>query len=326
LALKNNAHDGFYFAHARTALFAGLQALRLGAGNTVLIPEFTCQALLQPFIALDIAVRFYQISDCLAPDWGELESLMDGSVRALVMVHYFGQPQEISKYRDFCDYHKIFLIEDNAHGFGGSFGGQILGRFGDIGISSPRKSLGLDVGGILYWNLDSEMPVVKFPAIAQYGIVGRIRHWVKCNPKLKEWGRHLFFRQPTMWDPSAFEEPPVMAMGIPHDLERIISEANTTNLASYRREQYMQWGERLSGKGLRPVFERLNKGAAPLCYPAYSSGADSSRYWFDWGWRNRVNVFSWPTLPREVIVAGGPSLRRWQQLVCFPIEPKCTLK
>ena len=38
--------------------------------------------------------------------------------RALIMVHYFGVPQNIVKFINFCLKHNLYLIEDNAHGYG----------------------------------------------------------------------------------------------------------------------------------------------------------------------------------------------------------------
>ena len=66
--------------------------------------------------------------------------------------HYFGQSQYIYSILDFCESNKIILIEDNAHGFGGRYDGKLLGSFGDIGISSPRKQLNQNCGGLLYIN------------------------------------------------------------------------------------------------------------------------------------------------------------------------------
>ena len=58
-----------------------------------------------------------------------------------MMVHYFGQPQQIELFKSFCIDHNLFLIEDNAHGFGGKYNGKDLGTFGDIGISFQENFL-----------------------------------------------------------------------------------------------------------------------------------------------------------------------------------------
>ena len=57
------------------------------------------------------------------------------------MVHYFGQPQDISRFQQFCKQNDLILIDNNAHGHGGDIDGNLLGTFGEFGISSPRKNL-----------------------------------------------------------------------------------------------------------------------------------------------------------------------------------------
>ena len=54
---------------------------------------------------------------------------------AILMVHYFGRPQNIEKFTYFCQHHSILLLEDNAHGYGGKYKNNYLGTFGDIGFS-----------------------------------------------------------------------------------------------------------------------------------------------------------------------------------------------
>ena len=43
--------------------------------------------------------------------------------------------------------------------FGGKYDGKLLGSFGDIGISSPRKQLN-QIGGLLYINGNLVEPLI----------------------------------------------------------------------------------------------------------------------------------------------------------------------
>ena len=74
------------------------------------------------------------------------------NVKAIILVHYFGQPQELQLFHELCQENNIILIEDNAHGHGGHINGKPLGTFGDLGFSSPRKLSNLLYGGILYYD------------------------------------------------------------------------------------------------------------------------------------------------------------------------------
>ena len=102
--------------------------------------------------------------------------------------------------------------------------------------------------------------------------------------------------------------------------ERTIQQANIDEIVKYRREKYFYWSSFANKHNLRPLISSLDDGACPLLFPVYTSGSDESRKWFDWGWDNGVNVYSWPSLPKELIVNGGPAFDRWSKLICFPIE------
>ena len=197
------------FSHARTALKYGMKQLDLKAGDIVLIPEYICDVVLHPLQQLNLQPRYYPVKDDLSPDWSDLRNLVDNTTKALLMVHYFGQPQRIDKFRNFCDEHNLFLIEDNAHGHGGKYNGHLLGTFGDVGFSSPRKVLGLNSIGILYWNGD-DVSKPNIPNLPEYPIEWnrRINKFIsRCSPSVKRYLKKTLRLRPPFEDPRAFREP-----------------------------------------------------------------------------------------------------------------------
>ena len=112
-----------YFSNARTALKIGLLNNNIKVNSFVLVPESICDVLIHPFIQLKINVIFYAVDNQFSPNWKCLENLAkSNNCCAVVMVHYFGQAQEIKRFLEFCYRYNLFLIEDNAHGSGGYFG------------------------------------------------------------------------------------------------------------------------------------------------------------------------------------------------------------
>ena len=100
---------------------------------------------------LEIKPITYSLSDNFDPDWEQLKIIQEQeNASAIMMVHYFGQPQNINKYIEFSKKYNLKLIEDAAHGHSGTFNGKLLGTFGDIGFTSPRKFIESISGGILY--------------------------------------------------------------------------------------------------------------------------------------------------------------------------------
>ena len=67
------------------------------------------------------------------------------------MVHFFGYPQNLLKFKKFVKERKIYLIEDNCHSLSIKYKGNVLGATGDIAIDSPRKIINdLYSGGRLF--------------------------------------------------------------------------------------------------------------------------------------------------------------------------------
>ena len=101
---KNSiAVETFYFSHARTALKYGLKSLGLQAGDQILVPDFICEVVLHPLEQLGLLYHFYPILDDLSPNWDKLGKKVTTGSKALLMVHYFGQPQNISAFQSFCE-------------------------------------------------------------------------------------------------------------------------------------------------------------------------------------------------------------------------------
>ena len=122
--LAPNDKPPYKFAYARTALKYGLKAIGLKSGDGLLVPDLICDSAIEPLDELGIQPKYYPISPTLVPDWRQLEKLLTKSTKALLVVHYFGQPQPIRESQEFCREHSLMLVEDNAHGFGAKVNGS----------------------------------------------------------------------------------------------------------------------------------------------------------------------------------------------------------
>ena len=52
---------------------------------------------------------------------------------------------------------------------------------------------------------------------------------------------------------------------------------------------------------LKPIFTNYPDTINPWCFPVILSSQSEQIKWFDWAWKNNIEVFSWPTLPIELI-------------------------
>ena len=60
----------------------------------------------------------------------------------------------------------------------------------------------------------------------------------------------------------------------------------------------------------------------PSRSPAYAQNAEDSIKWFKWGWKNDYIVFSWPTLPRELVNKNSKSFEFFNKIICFSTHNK----
>ncbi|MBR6291260.1 MAG: DegT/DnrJ/EryC1/StrS family aminotransferase [Bacteroidales bacterium] len=139
-------------ANGTDALRLSLMALGVGPGDAVFVPDFTFFATAEAVamvgatpIFIDVDKETYNIDPCLI--YEEYESVRcNTSLRpvAVIAVDLFGLPADYDVLREVCRCCNIFLVEDGAQGFGGSFGGKRACSFGDISATSffPAKPLG----------------------------------------------------------------------------------------------------------------------------------------------------------------------------------------
>lgn len=311
----------YKFSHARTALKYGLKWFNIPEGSEILLPAFICDVVLQPFSQLGIKPMYYKVNRLLEPIWSDVEKKVSTHTKGIIMVHYFGIPQNIKTFQNFSIKHKILLIEDNAHGFGGEFNGRFLGTCGDISITSLRKCLPILNGAWLYIKkemVNVDLPTKLEPKNIIYYQMREIAKWlIKGNSLL----RRTFLKMPPYHDSEAFHEFFIPDWCMDDYTSRLIEKFDIGNIISLRQELYWIWEQWAKGTGLIPVFSgSIPSRCAPLAFPAYTSSVKERNDWFKWGFKNGFDVYSWPSLPVKVKNQDYSAMNYWNQLVCFPIN------
>ncbi|MBI4356606.1 MAG: DegT/DnrJ/EryC1/StrS family aminotransferase [Gammaproteobacteria bacterium] len=127
------------------ALHLALRALGIGAGDEVIVPVHTavatvaavCMAQAQP-VLVDIE------ENGLTIDPNEVIKAITPRTKAVIAVHLYGQPVELSLLLAICAQNHLKLIEDCAQATGACYKERYVGTWGDIGCFSffPTKNLG----------------------------------------------------------------------------------------------------------------------------------------------------------------------------------------
>jgi dTDP-4-amino-4,6-dideoxygalactose transaminase len=132
--------------------------LDIGPGDEVVVPAFTFVSTPNAFVLRGARPVFADIrEDTLNLDERKLSQVITDKTKAIVPVHYAGIAcaMEPILHRAFAT--RAAVIEDNAHGLFGSFGGQALGTFGRLATLSfhETKNVICGEGGALVINDES---------------------------------------------------------------------------------------------------------------------------------------------------------------------------
>jgi dTDP-4-amino-4,6-dideoxygalactose transaminase len=142
------------------ALFLALKALGIGPGDEVITTPFTFIATTEAIamvgatpVFVDIDPRTFNLNAQF------IEGVIGDRTKAILPVHLFGQPANMSAIHAIAQTHHLAIVEDCAQATGATWNGQKCGSIGHIGCFSffPTKNLGAcGDGGAIVTN-DSEV-------------------------------------------------------------------------------------------------------------------------------------------------------------------------
>ncbi|RQH40838.1 DegT/DnrJ/EryC1/StrS family aminotransferase [Okeania hirsuta] len=138
------------------ALFLALRAVNIGPGDQVITTPFTFFATAEVISAVGATPVFIDIDpQTFNLDIEQLQSAITEKTKAILPVHLFGQPVDMTRLMAIARSHNLIVIEDCAQATGAEWSGKKVGSFGDIGCFSffPTKNLGaFGDGGALSTN------------------------------------------------------------------------------------------------------------------------------------------------------------------------------
>lgn len=297
----------YQFSLARHALLAGLKAIDLKKGDSILIPSFICRDVLAPFNMMGLNILYYPVDENLKISMS-IDELPKAA--AIMAVHYFGLETNLDFYQEYCRKHNALLIEDNAHGFlSRAADGKLLGTSGDIGIISLRKTLPIPNGAILicqnkYKSSPSLQPVDVFsvrikvkgllrPLVGLFG-VGLLIGMTKLKRHLRRTLTGEALPRSQVEDEHVIPSSPN-----PAHFERYIETMDILKETNRRRDLFELLSEISKKLSIRPLRDHLFHLEVPCTYPFWcisenllSVGKELES--------NGFELSHWPALPESV--------------------------
>lgn len=115
------------------ALQLALQACDIGIGDEVLVQSLTYLASFQAISATGAKPIACEVnSHDLTIDLEDAKKRLTKNTKAIMPVHYSGNPGDLEAIYSFAEEHNLRVIEDAAHAFGSIYKNSLIGSFGDI--------------------------------------------------------------------------------------------------------------------------------------------------------------------------------------------------
>ncbi|MDO8725089.1 MAG: DegT/DnrJ/EryC1/StrS aminotransferase family protein [Candidatus Methanoperedens sp.] len=134
------------------ALHLALVAAGIGVGDEVITTPFTFAATGEVIIYMGAKPVFVDIkNDTYNIDPDKIEAAITSKTKAIIPVHYAGQPCDMDKILKIAHKYNLIVIEDAAHAIGAKYKEKTIGTIGDITAFSfyATKNLTTAEGGMV---------------------------------------------------------------------------------------------------------------------------------------------------------------------------------
>jgi dTDP-4-amino-4,6-dideoxygalactose transaminase len=146
-ASMHDCTHGIAVANGTVALRIALLAAGIRAGDEVIVPPYTFVATASAVIEANAVPVFADVSlDTFNLDPGAVRSALTSRTRAVIAVHFAGQPAAMDEIRALAQHRDVVAIEDAAHAHGATYKGRKAGSLGHLATFSFQSSKNLTAG------------------------------------------------------------------------------------------------------------------------------------------------------------------------------------
>ena len=168
-------------ANGTDSLYIALKTLGIGSGDEVITTTISWISTSETITQTGARVVFVDIDpDYFTIDVSKIEEKINERTKAIIPVHLYGHPANMSKIMIIAKKHNLKVIEDCAQAHFAEWQGQKVGTFGDAGCFSffPGKNLGAygDAGCIV---TNDDNLSEKMRRFSRHGALGKHDHEIE---------------------------------------------------------------------------------------------------------------------------------------------------
>lgn len=171
------------------ALLLAVKALDIGPGDEVLTVSHTYISTVDSIVRNGATPVFVDIDPetfCIDP--AQIEDKITERTKAILPVHLYGHPADMTSIMNIAKRHNLFVIEDACQAHGAKYKGERVGSIGDLACFSfyPVKNLGAYGDGGMVVTNDSKL-AEKLQMLRNYGQPEKHKHvFIGVNSRLDE--------------------------------------------------------------------------------------------------------------------------------------------
>ena len=137
---------GIFVNSGTSALHLTFEALDLAGGSEVITTPYTFFATAAPLYKSGLKPVFTDIDQYGNLDPDKVEACITEKTKAILLMHCAGYPCKMNRFREICDKHHLYLVQDCAHAVTSTYLGKPVASYGDISIFSFEASKTLNSG------------------------------------------------------------------------------------------------------------------------------------------------------------------------------------
>ncbi|UCB56983.1 MAG: aminotransferase class V-fold PLP-dependent enzyme [Candidatus Omnitrophota bacterium] len=147
------------------AIHIALHELKVSRGDEVIVPCLTFVASVNPVIYVGAKPVFVDVDDrTWNIDPKEIEKSITKRTKAIIPVHFYGNPCNMDEIMRIAKKYNLYVIEDAAESLGARYRDRYTGTFGDLGCFSfnGNKIITTGGGGMVVGNNADRLKHIKF--------------------------------------------------------------------------------------------------------------------------------------------------------------------